>query len=98
SGTYTLSLHDALPIWWIGVEPPYWATSLRAQAGRLPPGLSSRDSCRIRRDRSSLNKGVATATGASLSYGENWHAIHWPPVYRNRSEEHTSELQSLRHL
>jgi RNA-directed DNA polymerase len=30
-----------------------------------------------------LNKGVATATGASLSYGENWHAINWPQVYRN---------------
>ncbi len=30
-----------------------------------------------------MNKGVATATGASLSYGENWHAINWPQVYRN---------------
>ena len=30
-----------------------------------------------------MNKGVATATGASLSYGENWHAIKWPQVYRN---------------
>ena len=26
---------------------------------------------------------VATATGASLSYGQSWHAINWPPVYRN---------------
>ncbi len=38
---------------------------------------------RLRRDRSSLNLGVATATGASLSYGENWHAINWQQVYRN---------------
>ena len=30
-----------------------------------------------------MNKGVATATGASLSYGANWHAINWPRVYRN---------------
>lgn len=30
-----------------------------------------------------MNKGVAIATGASLSYGENWHAINWTPVYRN---------------
>ncbi len=38
---------------------------------------------RLRRDRSSLNLGVATATGASLSYGENWPAINWQQVYRN---------------
>ena len=30
-----------------------------------------------------MNIGVATATGASLSYGVNWHAINWPQVYRN---------------
>jgi len=30
-----------------------------------------------------LNLGVATATGASLSYGENWHAVNWQQVYRN---------------
>ena len=30
-----------------------------------------------------MNKGVATATGASLSYGVNWHAINWLQVYRN---------------
>ena len=30
-----------------------------------------------------MNLGVATATGASLSYGEDWHAVNWQQVYRN---------------
>src|ERR1035438_2911057 len=58
---YTLSLHDALPIWWIVLQP-----------------------------------------------GTRWASKRWPveafaelvPLLAsaNRSEEHTSELQSLRHL
>jgi hypothetical protein len=64
-----------LVIRWIGVEPQLWATLLPAKAGRLPHGLSSRDSCRLRRDRSSFDIEVAIATGASLSYGLKWCSI-----------------------
>src|SRR5437899_8756245 len=53
---YTLSLHDALPIW------------------RLEPRLAQRPALRL----------------AQLSRAS--------PVVAPRSEEHTSELQSLRHL
>ncbi len=38
---------------------------------------------RLRRDRSSLNLGVATATGASLGYGAHWQDSNWQRVYRN---------------
>src|SRR5437899_8285716 len=60
---YTLSLHDALPIWWLG--------------------SSSKESwCSRERFRSRLR------------------SLRKPSCLRRqlRSEEHTSELQSLRHL
>src|SRR5262245_66485026 len=65
---YTLSLHDALPIF----GPP-------RPAARLAAGLHDRD-------------GRATGHGhlLQLPVREEGHPL--------RSEEHTSELQSLRHL
>src|SRR5258705_10436449 len=38
-----------------------------------------------------------SASGWSSSTGARW-ASSWRPMGRSRSEEHTSELQSLRHL
>src|SRR5205814_6368976 len=70
--TYTLSLHDALPIC------------------RAPP-LKRNISCRPRR---SLNfRGKAAGSPRSHEGGQR---PGW--LLRFRSEEHTSELQSLRHL
>src|SRR5438045_8327456 len=62
---YTLSLHDALPIW----------SPLRSPSARGLPMKHAR-----RKPRSRMRDRVASTTGGS------------------RSEEHTSELQSLRHL
>src|SRR5205814_10269208 len=71
---YTLSLHDALPIW--SISSTTWPSSSsissrRAAATSLHRPNSSMASCR-----------PARAAAAR----------------RLRSEEHTSELQSLRHL
>ena len=69
---------------WIGVEPRLLATSLRRESVADFRMVFRREIVRrLRRDRSSLNLGVATATGASLSYGENWQTIKWEQVYRN---------------
>src|SRR5258705_1089228 len=63
---YTLSLHDALPIFEQADRPPWWSRLDRgAQETHCPRGLR--------------------ALGAQH-------------CFEHRSEEHTSELQSLRHL
>ncbi len=43
-----------------------------------------------------MNLGVATATGASLSYGENWHDLNWQPVYRNVRRLQTRIVKALK--
>src|SRR5258705_5478863 len=45
----------------------------------------------VKESRDSLRK----STAAYLAF---WHALHDRSTFQNRSEEHTSELQSLRHL
>src|SRR5436853_3293946 len=64
---YTLSLHDALPIW------PCWGM---------------RRGCRAPRPDRSPAPWAARVDPAACT----------PPYRHSRSEEHTSELQSLRHL
>src|SRR5205814_8995823 len=64
---YTLSLHDALPIW--------SAPSMRGRWSSSIPAGSPRSHCASFR-----------RSGRRVS------------IIRRRSEEHTSELQSLRHL
>src|SRR5439155_20046002 len=66
---YTLSLHDALPIWGQGNLP----CARRLSARQRPPGTPHRD--RAERQAGHGDGGV-----------------------RQRSEEHTSELQSRGHL
>src|SRR2546425_12312060 len=72
---YTLSLHDALPIWkrigWLGAHR--FVNSHPAEAGC---GLS-----------------VSAGPAASFPLARTGASIH-----RGRSEEHTSELQSLAYL
>ena len=43
-----------------------------------------------------MNLGVATATGASLSYGENWQAINWPQVHRNVCRLQTRIVKAMK--
>src|SRR5437899_6936287 len=74
---YTLSLHDALPIW------PYKGEHEMITESPLPMSLGDHDMAMERGDlqdetRRTQFSSINTPTG--------------------RSEEHTSELQSLRHL
>ena len=43
-----------------------------------------------------MNLGVATATGASLSYGENWQAINWRQVHRNVRRLQTRIVKAMK--
>ena len=43
-----------------------------------------------------MNLGVATATGASLSYGENWQAINWPQVHRDVCRLQTRIVKAMK--
>src|SRR5262245_64292016 len=70
--TYTLSLHDALPISKAGLE------LLRRDAARIEAALAQ----------------LARAHAATPALARTL----LQPARAGRSEEHTSELQSLRHL
>src|SRR5205823_14796250 len=96
--THTPSLHDALPIFvtLLGPSGCGKTTLLRMIAGFMAP------------DEGSIRVGEATlSTPASIVPPERRgmgmvfqnYAV-WPhkTVYQNRSEEHTSELQSLAYL
>src|SRR5205814_9603160 len=79
---YTLSLHDALPI-----------------SDRCGGGRARRDDRRAARTRD--RDRVDRAHRARARAGGRAARLHGPGERdrgRNRSEEHTSELQSLRHL
>src|SRR3712207_8230070 len=81
---YTLSLHDALPIWVVAAP---------AAPGRRPDGARDYDSAswngrRIGRDHASQS----AARGAARDRFGVGRAL------RRRSEEHTSELQSRQYL
>src|SRR2546423_12113755 len=74
---YTLSLHDALPIWPL----PRNSCDAIAFRRRAPPPS---------RARASMPRGCAASARRWWS-----RPAAWPPA---RSEEHTSELQSLAYL
>src|SRR5205814_4507261 len=80
---YPLSLHDALPI--SGTTP--------RPRSRPPPIRNSLPS------RSTWNEPLTHGLGSGPSYpaGAKW-SNRSPLTRPSRSEEHTSELQSLRHL
>src|SRR5205814_3026966 len=87
--TYTLSLHDALPI-----SPRAGAAPHRALAGRPAARARHRGGDRRRRVRDAITgRPVARhhPRGGTVRVRSRAH-------HRPRSEEHTSELQSLRHL
>src|SRR5436853_737607 len=75
TGIYTLSLHDALPIWY------------------CVRGVTSRPVTRTcRRPETAVHHATDTSPATPLS------TVARDRRERGRSEEHTSELQSLRHL
>src|SRR5438045_5028731 len=83
---YTLSLHDALPIWAAGVPEDVAFATKPVQALAM-----------LRQARAAGHLQARWVTGDAV-YGGN-------PGFRDaldgdglRSEEHTSELQSLRHI
>src|SRR5687767_15484355 len=85
---YTLSLHDALPICsWGWLPPPEPPSALRAPARQAREPASAK----------------ATAwqvpdSGPRIADRERAHMVVSPPFQQSRSEEHTSELQSLAYL
>src|SRR5205814_8915448 len=85
----TLSLHDALPICRRGTTR---GGSLRSKWDRIRSGSLKTFS---RRSRSSREVGFSiSAAAAAQPPSSSPVSVGW----RLRSEEHTSELQSLRHL
>src|SRR5690606_41957726 len=82
--TYTLSLHDALPIW-VRSRP----SSRSAPTGAVGMNPTSTAGSRIR------SHGVRK--GSSMICGDVAVAC-LRPIRRQRSEEHTSELQSRENL
>src|SRR5262245_63460684 len=84
---YTLSLHDALPIWLHRAGPP-------SGAARILAVRRSDRGARLRRRRGRV-RGMDRQGAASLVR----RGFRRRGRERDdRSEEHTSELQSLRHL
>src|SRR5436853_4205609 len=85
TGVYALSLHDALPI----CENTRLFSLTYRQWFRQRSSLDLVWRCAV-------NPGGVQVHADVLSFGEDYgaHAAH----ERCRSEEHTSELQSLRHL
>src|SRR5437899_7904338 len=81
---YTLSLHDALPIY----PAPQMRSAARVERTRQSATMTL---ARARRRRMATNTVAPTASTASATSG-------YSRMIRARSEEHTSELQSLRHL
>src|SRR5262245_7031897 len=89
---YLLSLHDALPICWLrGLADPHIAAALQlmhaapARAWTVP-ALARQ----VSMSRSAFAARFRALVGAT--------PLHHLTQWRMRSEEHTSELQSLRHL
>src|SRR5205814_6076183 len=94
---YTLSLHDALPIFAefkaaLGATAPVAdATSIVRKATRLVGATALAAAPAV----SSVSAAVSSV---STAVGERVDKSAIPFALKGRSEEHTSELQSLRHL
>src|SRR5205814_10439012 len=88
----TLSLHDALPIWLSGLEVSDFGCTLKAIRREVV------EDARLGGEMHRLLPGYASGVGARIT---ELPVAHRPRTYgrsKRRSEEHTSELQSLRHL
>src|SRR5690606_41812524 len=85
----TLSLHDALPIW-LGAQDPH--RRVDPVGGRMEFRIEHDVAARDRFPRDRLARQVERATVAGLR------GVGRPILRMNRSEEHTSELQSRENL
>src|SRR5205823_12643853 len=88
AGLYTLSLHDALPISLVTAETP------RAFGDGRSEGIGSLG-ITLKLPTASRSSFVSRSRASSSAFKS------WPSAARNsllRSEEHTSELQSLAYL
>src|SRR5205823_14085728 len=88
--TYTLSLHDALPISTCGPLPLPTSSPLKSigASSFSPSPITTTPSIETV---SSIRRIASTAAWSALSLSPR-------PIQRARSEEHTSELQSLAYL
>src|SRR5262245_62366294 len=82
---YTLSLHDALPIW------PHGQGSLTSMHHRSPRNDAASSAIGPRSTRPRTLRAASDQRDLEYCAGLQINAA-------SRSEEHTSELQSLRHL
>src|SRR5205814_10676899 len=87
-----LSLHDALPIFDLGLVAEVLSPDkLLARAWELAEDLAKRPTLLLRYTRLLLTEKLRREMHDLLGYGLGMEMLA-------RSEEHTSELQSLRHL
>src|SRR5205814_2454409 len=96
--SYTLSLHDALPILRHELEiecgiKASGAELLRLEPGRAELGLHRRSETQHVADGGCRTDQVQSVRQCKVGVGKTFCQQR-----QNRSEEHTSELQSLRHL
>src|SRR5205814_5594446 len=95
---YTLSLHDALPIWRKASRRPPCSSGGRgggSVSATLPPSGGSTGSA-VAGGRFLQNHLRARPVSFPSALLRQLHPLR-TPERRSRSEEHTSELQSLRH-
>src|SRR5690606_40215896 len=90
--TYTLSLHDALPISTKSSAP---RSSIRTSSSSLATKGRGSPSC-ARPQASSTT--ASRWTGERFSVNTSYWTNNWPSFWVTRSEEHTSELQSRENL
>src|SRR5205814_9597217 len=91
-----LSLHDALPIWFI---PALTYSYLKASMGSTR--VARRAGSQVASNAIAISKSETPANEAGsrgLSPNSVAESARETPAEARRSEEHTSELQSLRHL
>src|SRR5205814_8995813 len=95
--TYPLSLHDALPILRpVNLRPSRGDSDVPLPPERLAPDEQVADSTPLTLVVLALHSTWRSGlTGAGVTVK---HAAVLAPGWSARSEEHTSELQSLRHL
>src|SRR5207253_7002044 len=94
----TLSLHDALPIFRAhrGRENPAVMTQARTQ--RLESEIQRALATLIARELKDPRVGNVTITAVSIAADMATARVFFTPFASQRSEEHTSELQSRGHL
>src|SRR5205814_9699943 len=91
---FPLSLHDALPIFTVSLAADVqWKLFYGYVNGNVLFPLTT-----VTGSAAWLAFAIAGGVSVPLVKGARWHADMFGQVLPLRSEEHTSELQSLRHL